>query len=240
MLCVWHYICSEIIAINSFSGGNLMGKFICYATLLLVIVGLTANQSSATVITSLPGGTVIAIPGTDYFGSGPQTFGPGITWSSTNASNQSGSVFGYTGGYGFSGNGYWDGNLGPMAGLNDSFDIYGVTDTMTFAFSSPISAVGGFLNYVPGTTSPTISVYDAQMNLIESTTLAFLTDGSVNSGFFYGFQEDSDRISYFTLTNNYIGLANLTVSGNNPVPEPSTLLLLSAGILGVGLLRKKF
>ena len=86
----------------------------------VVAAGLTARPASATVVTSIPGGTVVPMPALNYFGPGPQVFGPGITWTSTNAVNQGGSVFGYTGGYGFSGNGFWDGSLGPMAGLNDS------------------------------------------------------------------------------------------------------------------------
>ncbi|HVO78673.1 MAG TPA: PEP-CTERM sorting domain-containing protein [Candidatus Bathyarchaeia archaeon] len=94
-------------------------------------------------------GTPVAIPAVDYFGGGPQVFGPGITWSSTNLSYQGGSVFGLTGGYGFAGNGFWDGALGPMIGLNDSFDYYGVTDTMTFTFDEPVTSVSAFFNYVP-------------------------------------------------------------------------------------------
>ena len=56
-----------------------------------------------------------------------------------------------------------------MAGLNDSYDRYTVTDTMTFAFATPVSWVGGFFNYVPyGSTPTTLTVWDASNNLIES------------------------------------------------------------------------
>jgi hypothetical protein len=45
-----------------------------------------------------------------------------------------------------------------MAGLNESFDVYGVTDTMTFTFTSPVDEVGGFFNYVPyGSTRTTLA-----------------------------------------------------------------------------------
>jgi hypothetical protein len=203
---------------------------------LFVAVLLTVAQAGATVVTSIPGGTVYTLPGVNYFGPGPQTVSvsPSIIWSSTNAFNQGGSVFGYTGGYNFLANGVWDGALGPMAGLNDSFDVYGVTDTMTFAFATPVGAVGGFLNYVPfGSTPTTIAVYDSSHSLIESFNLTFLTGGGTDTGFFYGFQESTANISYFTLTDNYVAIVDLTTGAASSVPEPSSLLLIGTGLLGV-------
>jgi hypothetical protein len=177
----------------------------------------------------------VTMPGVNYFGPGPQTFGPGITWSSTNAGNQGGSVFGYNQGYGFSSNGFWDSGVGPMAGVNDSKDAYGVTDTMTFAFSTPLSAVGGFLNYVPGSSNPTtIAVYDSSSNLIESANLTFLTGGGTDVGPFLGFQENTANISFFTLTDNYVAVAGLTVYPSIATPEPGSLTLLGLGLASIG------
>jgi hypothetical protein len=201
----------------------------------VVAAGLTVRPASASVVTSIPGGTVVPMPVLNAFGPGPQVFGPGITWTSTNATNQGGSVFGYTNGYGFIGNGFWDAAAGPMAGLNDSKDVYGVTDTMTFALSTPQSAVGGFLNYVPGSANPTtIAVYDSTHTLIESFDLTFLTGGGTDTGAFFGFQESTADISFFTLTDNYVGLTNLTILQAPAVPEPSSLTLLGLGLASFG------
>ena len=195
------------------------------------MIALMVNSAYAAPVTSLPGGTVIPIPGVNYPGSGPQTFGPGnsITWTSTNGVG----YFGYTANWGFTNNGHWDGSLGPMAGVND------MGNSMTFAFSTPVQGVGGFINYVPveGVAPATIAVYDSQMNLIESQPLTFTTSAtSVNSGFFLGFLENSPEIKYFTLSRNYIGITTLTTTnGEIPTPEfPSTVLPVTMiiGFLG--------
>jgi hypothetical protein len=125
-----------------------------------------------------------------------------------------------------------------MAGLNSS----SASDTMTFAFTAPVSAVGGFINYNPGpnTTTPTIAVYDTLGQLIENATLSFNTGGGLNSGFFYGFQETTANIGSFTLTGNYIGITNLTTStAVVSTPEPASIALLASGILGFAATRRK-
>jgi hypothetical protein len=75
-------------------------------------------------------------------------------------------------------------------------------------------------------------VRDAQNNLIESYDLAFITGSGVNLGEWILFEETTP-IAYFTMTGNYVGVAN-------PVLEPGTLLLLGSGALDLaGIIRRK-
>ena len=176
------------------------------------------------------------MPAVNYFGGGPQVFGPGIEWSSTNAVNICGSpaAFGFVGLADFGTNGQWTpGAVSPMAYLNNTSTFCGVTDSMTFKFANPVAAVGGFLNYYPNGSGPTtISVLDALGNVIESYQLVFTTSGGPDTGQFYGFQEATSEIKYFVLTDNYIGITNLTTFGAAPTPEPGSLLLLGSGLIG--------
>jgi hypothetical protein len=205
-------------------------KLLSLGVALLTSFSGTAN---ATLVTSIPYGIDIAMPVMNYFGGGPITFDSGnITWYSTNVSHQDGSVFGYINEYGFGSNGYWYNNL-VMAGVNDNTAFYGVSDTMTFEFDYPVSAVGGLINYFPDMgDSPVISVYDSSYNLIESATLNFSTGEATDSGMFYGFEEGTDSIKYFTLNDAYIGIANLKTNVTIvpiPVPEPSTFVFFGIG-----------
>src|ERR1700691_5957039 len=137
-------------------------------------------------------------------------------------------VFGYTSSWAFSSNGDWDGTLGPMAGVDDN------TDIMTFAPSSPVAGIGGFINYAqPGEGTATIAAYNAADVLIESYSLTFTTGGGINVGEFLGFSESTADIAYFELTGATVGLTGLSVQENpssSSLPEPGTVDLMLAGL----------
>lgn len=192
-----------------------------------------ASPSYAVVVTTLSGSTAVTINPDNLFTSGSVVVTPNITWSSTNVSNvssQGSAVYGWTGIYGFLTNGSWSG-LPAMVGLNDSSDFFGpnTIDSMTFQFTAPVSGVGGILNWVPNALPVTMSIFDTAHNLLESFVLSVGGVNSVLADTFYGFSRTSADISYFTLTDGYVGLRGLQVVSSVPVPAALPLLLTGLG-----------
>jgi hypothetical protein len=210
---------------------------ILFKTLLCVsVVALfAAMPANATPVNSLTGGIAVVFPDNGFgnFGPGPTAVTPDISWSSTNASFQGGAVFGYSGFYGFAGNGSWFGT--PMAGLNTD----GPTSSMTFSFANPVSGVGGELNWTDSGNA-SISVFDSSMTLLESFVLYDGSNNTVTPSTFFGFQRGIADISFFTLSDSFIGIRGMQVSGQvSAVPIPGALPLLATGLGAIVALRRR-
>jgi hypothetical protein len=204
----------------------------------LAVSGVVTGAANAALITSDAGLVYEAFPTVNYFGTGPQSY-DGITWTSTNASYQGGSVFGYNGGYGFAGNGY---TSQTMTGLNDSFDYWGVVDTMTFRFATPQSAVGAVLNWVPSSTPVTFSAYNSSNILLDTLVVSSGDANLVTPNSFYGFSESTADISYITMTDGYLAAIGgiYVTTGVSAIPEPATwgLMIAGFGLIGATLRRR--
>lgn len=118
--------------------------------------------------------------------------------------------------------------------------------SLLFLFNDgPVSAVGGFINHVPGLgTDLFISVLNAAMVVLESynvTSLAnIVTPNGVNAGGFRGIDRGVNDIHYFEVTGYVPVLDNLTFTrGDASVSAPATLALFGLGLAGLGWSRRK-
>lgn len=197
-------------------------------SLLAVSAIAACSAAQAVEVSSLASATTYEFGSSNYVGGAEQAIAPGITWTSTYGD----SVYGYTGGYGFGLNGYWEGQ--SMIGSNSPNQ----SDTMTIAFADAVSGVGMLMQYARGYGEPAVvSAYDVDHQLLDTYTLTF-TGNATNGGQFVGFQEATNDISYLTMSGSYIGGAHLQVSA---VPESSSMALLLAGLglVGVAARRRK-
>ena len=141
--------------------------------------------------------------------------------------------------YGLAGNGNWTSARNGYTGLNAT------SGSMTFQFNdSPVTGVGGFVNYAPvsyGT--PIIEVLDQNGAVLESYDIFALapisTPDGTDEGAFRGIVRAQADIYAFRLMNAFDVLDDLTftdVPAEPPIPVPSLstwALLLLASLLGL-------
>lgn len=198
-------------------------------SLLCAVVGsvFVATAVQAAPITTLSAATDHPMSAVNVFGS-TATPESGLTFTST----YDASVYGYTGGYGLSENGYWTGATGPYIGLNTS-DGY-----MTITFDEAVSSFLAFVNYAPGWATPYVAAYDASGSLIESMDLSFSTPYEADAGETLGFSEGANSIKSVRFGNGYIVAANLATGQAVPLPNTALLMALGFGALALALRRR--
>jgi hypothetical protein len=118
--------------------------------------------------------------------------------------------------------------------------------SVTFDLGGAYSLVGGLMNYAPDSGSDAtitalgldgvtiIGTYDL------ATLAAISTPGATNGDAFRGIESSSADIGFLELSGDFIIDHSLEVGGASPVPEPSSLLMIRTGILGLaGAARRK-
>jgi len=192
-----------------------------------------SGPAAASVVMSIPGGTLQAMPASNQFTAGPVVFGDSVTWTASNSF----AVFGWTDGYGFNDNGTWAG-VPPMAGVNTNLG------SMTFTFASDLSAVGGIIDWAKlgsDYQNSSMSIYNSNGDLLETLILMSNATNQVTPDSFYGFSRGQADIHSFVLSNGFVGLRNLTTLGSSAVPEPGTwaMMLLGFGAIGMSVRRRR-
>ena len=207
------------------------------------------SQAPAAFITSAGGVTApsLTIDFSQFtgllFGPGPVQIGGlvgrNVTWESGDAS----SVL-YNGLYGLAGNGQWDTGRIGYRGLNAR------DGTMTYRFlDTPVSQVGGFVNYAPSSASNSLIEALAQDGtVLESYDVVSLapisTPSGLNQGAFRGITRATADIYAFRVSNSFVVLDDLKFSDNAAPPSvatplPGTVALAAFGFVGIALRRSR-
>jgi PEP-CTERM motif len=206
------------------------------------ILALSAGSvAQASVITTLPGGTAIPIPGLDLITNSSSAIGGGITFTSD---VPGGSLLGGTGATVFGNGSFGPGN--PYLSLGVAANGYNYA-TMALTFATPTSAILGEFRWTDGGpgignlayNSASIHIYDINGNLLEYFQFNNNANFSGRAPGYYGFSRATADIASIRFSNAFMGVRNLSYIGpeiGNPggVPEPASWALMIAGFGMIG------
>jgi len=212
-----------------------------------LLVAFVSAASADTILTSEVGYTGRGLD-LSAFANGNYnfTFGPinvdGFVFTSANGGGNSGlgSVVGQ-GGYGLGANGSFGGNA-VYIGVDSATGYAQLLGTTGY------TELGFFMNYGPGFGNPaTISSLDALGNVISTfnleTVAPISTPGGFNQFEFRGIEATSpDSIFGLRFGGDYIlltGTSNGVPTPPSDVPEPLTLSVLAAGVIGLAGQRRR-
>lgn len=192
---------------------------------------LIAGSSFASQIVGTSGFGLPTVPGAtstiDFDGQSDATFGTltlgGVTFSGIGGNLRTDNS--YPNQYNVRGAHYLDNNAGSTSGIRFDF----ATTLSAFAF-----------NWGASDYQWTLAAYDASNTLIESFNVP-ITSGS-NAGDYIGLANSG--MAYATLTTGQSGdwvfVDNFTIAeSGSTVPEPVSLALVSLGLVGLGVTRRK-
>jgi len=206
-----------------------------------------AAFGSGAIVENFEGLTVGPNVGTSPFGNilepgitGPYTFSSGVTLTAPvpNPGTMNDGVFVQDFALGNSASNNWAGNGSVSSAANVPFstaylgafdNIGGDTQPVSFrlTFASDVLAVGAYVTGIP-TTNVRLDAYNASNNLLESVTVGTVPVSQWGTNFIGLEQAAGIRSIAFTAID--FGIADLTFQ---PVPEPSSAMLLAVGILGL-------